>query len=125
MGIIKHILSHQTGYWSTAHGKERSTMSALARCPLGNLNESESVSASEGESIFANYKRDEHGLGGINTSFDWFSMSSQLHPLGYESNTAKLSSGHHLRYVDGHPPQGTAPIVTALLIHGFPDSALV
>ncbi|QRW19095.1 alpha/beta hydrolase family protein [Rhizoctonia solani] len=50
-------------------------------------------------------------------------MSSQLHPLGYNSKIAKLSSGHHLRYVDIHPPQGTAPIVTVLLIHGFPDSA--
>ncbi|CAE6440951.1 unnamed protein product [Rhizoctonia solani] len=50
-------------------------------------------------------------------------MSSGLHPLGYESKIAKLSSGHHLRYVDIHPPQGTEIIVTALLIHGFPDSA--
>ncbi|KAF8679644.1 Ndr family [Rhizoctonia solani] len=52
-------------------------------------------------------------------------MSSQLHPLGYNSKIAKLSSGHHLRYVDIHPPQGTTPIVTVLLIHGFPDSASV
>ncbi|KAH7344732.1 Alpha/Beta hydrolase protein [Rhizoctonia solani] len=50
-------------------------------------------------------------------------MSSQFHPLGYESKTAKLSSGHHLRYVDIHPPQGVTYIATALLIHGFPDSA--
>ncbi|CAE6449408.1 unnamed protein product [Rhizoctonia solani] len=50
-------------------------------------------------------------------------MSSQFHPLGYESKTANLSSGHHLRYVDIHPPQGVTHITTALLIHGFPDSA--
>lgn len=49
--------------------------------------------------------------------------TSQAHPLGYESKTAKLSSGHHYRYVDVHPPQGAKTIVTALLLHGFPDSA--
>ncbi|KAF8609743.1 alpha/beta-hydrolase [Ceratobasidium sp. AG-I] len=46
-----------------------------------------------------------------------------VHPLGYESKTANLPSGHHYRYVDIPPPQGTETIVTALLIHGFPDSA--
>ncbi|KAG9100702.1 hypothetical protein FRC06_003839 [Ceratobasidium sp. 370] len=46
-----------------------------------------------------------------------------LHPLGYESKTANLSTGHHYRYVDVHPPQGVKTIVTALLLHGFPDSA--
>ncbi|KAG8714411.1 hypothetical protein FRC08_011947 [Ceratobasidium sp. 394] len=50
-------------------------------------------------------------------------MSSQLHPLGYESKTANLSTGRHYRYVDVHPPQGVKTIVTALLLHGFPDSA--
>ncbi|KAG8770296.1 hypothetical protein FRC12_004374 [Ceratobasidium sp. 428] len=50
-------------------------------------------------------------------------MSSQLHPLGYESKTAHLSTGHFYRYVDVHPPQGVETIVTALLLHGFPDSA--
>ncbi|CAE6395085.1 unnamed protein product [Rhizoctonia solani] len=49
--------------------------------------------------------------------------SPQPHPLGYESKIAKLSSGHYLRYVDIHPPQGVEQITTALLIHGFPDSA--
>ncbi|KDN34193.1 hypothetical protein RSAG8_12729, partial [Rhizoctonia solani AG-8 WAC10335] len=46
----------------------------------------------------------------------------RLHPLGCESKTAKLSSGHYLGYIDVHPPQGVAKIATALLIHGFPDS---
>ncbi|KAG9126598.1 hypothetical protein FRC07_002840 [Ceratobasidium sp. 392] len=50
-------------------------------------------------------------------------MSSQLHPLGYESKIAHLPTGHFYRYVDVHPPQGTKTIVTALLLHGFPDSA--
>ncbi|KAG8698249.1 hypothetical protein FRC09_007332 [Ceratobasidium sp. 395] len=50
-------------------------------------------------------------------------MSSQLHLLGYESKTAQLPTGHFYRYVDIHPPQGVKPIVTALLLHGFPDSA--
>ncbi|KAG9120457.1 hypothetical protein FRC07_004044 [Ceratobasidium sp. 392] len=50
-------------------------------------------------------------------------MSSQLHPLGYESKTANLSTGYHYRYVDVHPPQGVKTIATALLLHGFPDSA--
>ncbi|KAG8745347.1 hypothetical protein FRC10_008206 [Ceratobasidium sp. 414] len=50
-------------------------------------------------------------------------MFSQLHPLGYESKTANLSTGHHYRYVDIHPPQGVKTIATALLLHGFPDSA--
>ncbi|KAG8705664.1 hypothetical protein FRC09_002821 [Ceratobasidium sp. 395] len=50
-------------------------------------------------------------------------MSSQLHLLGYESKTAQLPTGHSYRYVDIHPPQGVKTIVTALLLHGFPDSA--
>ncbi|CAE6381731.1 unnamed protein product [Rhizoctonia solani] len=49
--------------------------------------------------------------------------TSQLHPLGYESKIAHLSTGHYYRYVDIHPPEGVKTIVTALLIHGFPDSA--
>ncbi|QRW17232.1 alpha/beta hydrolase family protein [Rhizoctonia solani] len=47
----------------------------------------------------------------------------QLHPLGHESKVAHLSTGHHYRYVDIHPPKGVTAIVTALLLHGFPDSA--
>ncbi|KAG9098803.1 hypothetical protein FS749_002910 [Ceratobasidium sp. UAMH 11750] len=50
-------------------------------------------------------------------------MSSKLHPLGYESKTANLSTGRHYRYVDIHPPQGVKTMVTALVLHGFPDSA--
>ncbi|KAG9121436.1 hypothetical protein FRC07_002608 [Ceratobasidium sp. 392] len=50
-------------------------------------------------------------------------MSSQLHPLGYESKTTKLPTGHYYRYVDIHPPQGVKTVVTALVLHGFPDSA--
>ncbi|KAG8681227.1 hypothetical protein FRC09_017663, partial [Ceratobasidium sp. 395] len=50
-------------------------------------------------------------------------MSSGLHPLGYESKTANLPTGRHYRYVDIHPPQGVKTIATALVIHGFPDSA--
>ncbi|KAF8674525.1 Cyclin-like protein [Rhizoctonia solani] len=46
-----------------------------------------------------------------------------LHPLGHESKVAHLSTGHHYRYVDIHPPKGVTTIVTALLLHGFPDSA--
>ncbi|KAH7336917.1 Alpha/Beta hydrolase protein [Rhizoctonia solani] len=49
--------------------------------------------------------------------------TSQVHPLGYESKIAHLSTGHYYRYVDIHPPEGVKPIVTALLLHGFPDSA--
>ncbi|CUA73981.1 hypothetical protein RSOLAG22IIIB_01502 [Rhizoctonia solani] len=49
--------------------------------------------------------------------------AAQLHPLGYESKTVHLSTGHHYRYVDIHPPEGTETIVTALVLHGFPDSA--
>ncbi|QRW22650.1 alpha/beta hydrolase family protein [Rhizoctonia solani] len=47
----------------------------------------------------------------------------ELHPLGHESKVAHLSTGHHYRYVDIHPPKGVTTIVTALLLHGFPDSA--
>ncbi|KAF8609745.1 alpha/beta-hydrolase [Ceratobasidium sp. AG-I] len=47
----------------------------------------------------------------------------QMHPLGYESKTANLPSGHHYRYADISPPPGTKTIATALLLHGFPDSA--
>ncbi|QRV80125.1 alpha/beta hydrolase family protein [Ceratobasidium sp. AG-Ba] len=50
-------------------------------------------------------------------------MSSQPHPLGYESKTAHLSTGRQYRYVDVQPPQGVKAIETALLLHGFPDSA--
>ncbi|KAG8716736.1 hypothetical protein FRC09_015305 [Ceratobasidium sp. 395] len=50
-------------------------------------------------------------------------MSSGLHPLGYESKIANLPTGRHYRYVDIHPPQGVKTIVTALVLHGFPDSA--
>ncbi|QRV75958.1 alpha/beta hydrolase family protein [Ceratobasidium sp. AG-Ba] len=46
-----------------------------------------------------------------------------MHPLGYESHTAHLPTGHYYRYVDIHPPQGTKTIATALVLHGFPDSA--
>ncbi|CAE6395102.1 unnamed protein product [Rhizoctonia solani] len=49
--------------------------------------------------------------------------AAQLHPLGYESKTVHLSTGHYYRYVDVHPPEGTETVVTALLLHGFPDSA--
>jgi len=49
--------------------------------------------------------------------------SPQLHPLGYESKIANLSTGYQYRYVDIHPPQGIKTIATALLFHGFPDSA--
>lgn len=49
--------------------------------------------------------------------------TTQVHPLGYESKVAKVSSGHYYRYVDVHPPQGVKTIVTALVLHGFPDSA--
>jgi hypothetical protein len=48
---------------------------------------------------------------------------SQLHPLGYESKVAHLSTGHYYRYVDVDPPEGVKHIATALLLHGFPDSA--
>ncbi|CAE6398434.1 unnamed protein product [Rhizoctonia solani] len=48
---------------------------------------------------------------------------SQLHPLGYESKIAHLSTGHYYRYVDIHPPENVKTIATALLLHGFPDSA--
>ncbi|GAB1527950.1 hypothetical protein RhiTH_011139 [Rhizoctonia solani] len=48
---------------------------------------------------------------------------SQLHPLGYESKVAHLSTGHYYRYVDVHPPENVKTIATALLLHGFPDSA--
>ncbi|CAE6454382.1 unnamed protein product [Rhizoctonia solani] len=48
---------------------------------------------------------------------------SQLHPLGYESKVSHLSKGHYYRYVDVHPPEGVKNIATALLLHGFPDSA--
>ncbi|QRV90771.1 alpha/beta hydrolase family protein [Ceratobasidium sp. AG-Ba] len=48
-----------------------------------------------------------------------------MHPLGYESHTAHLPTGHYYRYVDIHPPQGTKTIATALVLHGFPDSAYV
>ncbi|QRV94621.1 alpha/beta hydrolase family protein [Ceratobasidium sp. AG-Ba] len=50
-------------------------------------------------------------------------MSSQPHPLGYESKIANLPTGRHYRYVDIHPPEGVKTIATALLFHGFPDSA--
>ncbi|KAG8791298.1 hypothetical protein FRC12_009623 [Ceratobasidium sp. 428] len=50
-------------------------------------------------------------------------MSSGLHPLGYESKTANLPTCRYYRYVDIHPPQGVKTIVTALVLHGFPDSA--
>ncbi|CEL61692.1 Bifunctional epoxide hydrolase 2 OS=Rattus norvegicus GN=Ephx2 PE=1 SV=1 [Rhizoctonia solani AG-1 IB] len=49
--------------------------------------------------------------------------TSQLHPLGYESKVVHLSTGHYYRYVDIHPPEGVKTIVTALVLHGFPDSA--
>ncbi|CAE6419337.1 unnamed protein product [Rhizoctonia solani] len=49
--------------------------------------------------------------------------TAQLHPLGYESKVAHLSTGHYYRYVDIHPPKGVETIVTALVLHGFPDSA--
>ncbi|CAE6463596.1 unnamed protein product [Rhizoctonia solani] len=49
--------------------------------------------------------------------------TAQTHPLGYESKIAHLSTGHYYRYVDIHPPEGVKTIVTALLLHGFPDSA--
>ncbi|ELU43683.1 alpha/beta hydrolase family domain-containing protein [Rhizoctonia solani AG-1 IA] len=39
------------------------------------------------------------------------------------SKVAHLSTGHHYRYVDIQPPKGVTTIVTALLLHGFPDSA--
>ncbi|CEL62396.1 hypothetical protein RSOLAG1IB_10437 [Rhizoctonia solani AG-1 IB] len=48
---------------------------------------------------------------------------SQLHPLGYESKFANVTSGHSYRYVDVHPPEGVKLLATALLLHGFPDSA--
>ncbi|KAF8685518.1 Ndr family [Rhizoctonia solani] len=48
---------------------------------------------------------------------------SQLHPLGYESKIAHLSTGHYYRYADIHPPENVKTIATALLLHGFPDSA--
>jgi hypothetical protein len=50
---------------------------------------------------------------------------SQLHPLGYESKFANVTSGHSYRYVDVHPPEGVKLLATALLLHGFPDSASV
>ncbi|QRV90772.1 alpha/beta hydrolase family protein [Ceratobasidium sp. AG-Ba] len=46
-----------------------------------------------------------------------------MHPLRYESHTAHLPTGHYYRYVDIRPPQGTKTIATALVLHGFPDSA--
>ncbi|GAB1527786.1 hypothetical protein RhiTH_010974 [Rhizoctonia solani] len=48
---------------------------------------------------------------------------SQLYPLGYESKIAHLSTGHYYRYADIHPPENVKTIATALLLHGFPDSA--
>ncbi|KAF8713270.1 Ndr family, partial [Rhizoctonia solani] len=50
-------------------------------------------------------------------------VNSQSHPLGYESKVIGLSGRHFYRYVDVHPPEGTKTIITALLLHGFPDSA--
>ncbi|QRV75957.1 alpha/beta hydrolase family protein [Ceratobasidium sp. AG-Ba] len=50
-------------------------------------------------------------------------MTLALHPLGFESRMAELPTGHRYRYVDIHPPEGVKTIATALLLHGFPDSA--
>ncbi|CAE6417805.1 unnamed protein product [Rhizoctonia solani] len=50
-------------------------------------------------------------------------VNSQSHPLGYESKVVGLPGRHFYRYVDVHPPEGTKTIITALLLHGFPDSA--
>ncbi|KAH7344731.1 Alpha/Beta hydrolase protein [Rhizoctonia solani] len=47
----------------------------------------------------------------------------EVHPLGYKSKVAHLSTGPCYRYVDIHPPEGVKPIVTALVLHGFPDTA--
>ncbi|KAF8609744.1 alpha/beta-hydrolase [Ceratobasidium sp. AG-I] len=59
----------------------------------------------------------------MTAKFDLDVSSPQMHPLGYPSKIANLPSGHYYRYVDIHPPQGTKTIVTALVLHGFPDSA--
>ncbi|KAF8754927.1 Serine aminopeptidase, S33 [Rhizoctonia solani] len=50
-------------------------------------------------------------------------VNSQSHPLGYESKVVDLPGRHFYRYVDVHPPEGTKTIITALLLHRFPDSA--